>query len=189
MTPRARPTHRAFPPSGPARAFTLVEAIATITIVAVVMTASSRIVLTATDGYASAVTRAELSNAASAALERITTELRNIPLRPSTDPAEPHIDAVTATSITWSDSSSLTLTGASLQFTSAGVTSTLLNDVSVFTIQTYDESGAALATLLSGPACSAVRRIQLTLTLSKDGLSETLRTRVFLRCMVAGAAS
>jgi len=188
MTSRARPSRRNPPASAPAHAFTLFEAIATITIVAVVMAATSRIVFTATDGYASAVTRAELSNAASAALERITTELRNIPLRPAVDPAEPDIDTVTATSMAWSGSSSLSLSGTTLRLTSAGTTSTLLEDVSSLTIRACDQSNTALAASLSGSACSAVRRVEITLTLGKGGVSETLRTRIFLRCMSAGAA-
>ncbi len=170
------------------RAFTLIEAVATITIIAIIAGASSRLILSGADGYAAAATRAELANAASAAMERLTLELREIPLRPATSPAEPYLDAVTASSIAWRGDAGIDLSGTTLRFTADGVARTLATDVSAFSVQCYDQSNSPLATSLSGDACDPVRRVEVTLTLTRNGVSETLRTRVFLRCMIAGAS-
>lgn len=187
-----RPSTCSMAPRGPAtphpRAFTLVEAIATMTIIAVVMAAVSRIVFAATDGYASTVTRASLSNAASAALDRIAAEIRNIPQRPAADPPEPDVDAVTPASLSWSGTHSLALDGSTLRYTTDGAASILLENVTGLSIRTFDESDAPLAATLAGAACGAVRRVEVTVTVSAAGVSETLRTRVFLRCMAAGTA-
>lgn len=175
--------------SVPRRAFTLVEAVATITIIAIIAGASSRLIFAGADGYASAATRAELANAASAAMERIALELREVAARPASSPVEPHLDSVTASSISWEGGVSLALSGSEVILTTGGVGRTLVADVGSFAIQCFDESGTPLASTLSGDACDAVRRIQITLTLTRSGVSETLRTRVFLRCMIAGGGS
>lgn len=170
------------------RGFTLVEAVATMTIIAIVAGVSSRLILSGADGYASAATRAELANSASAAMERIAAELREIPFRPSTSPVEPYLDSVAANSISWAGGTSLALSGTNLQLTVGGTARTLAANVSAFSIRCYDQNNSALSTSLSGNACDAVQRIEITLTLTRSGVSETLRTRVFLRCLMAGAS-
>ena len=170
------------------RAFTLVEVIATIVIVAVLAAISANLVRSATSGYADAATRAELVNDGSAALERLVTGIRDIPLRASVTPAEPLIATITTDSLTVDGNQGFALSGTNLRLTVAGVTKTLVGNVSNFQVRAFDQSNAALAVSLSGDACDPVRRIELTLTLSRNGVSETLRTRVFLRCMMNGAS-
>jgi prepilin-type N-terminal cleavage/methylation domain-containing protein len=171
------------------RGFTLVEAVATMTILSIIAVVASRMVFTASNAFANAAARAELAASASAAMERMTQELRDIGLRPSTTPAEPNLDSVTASSIAWAGDHSLGFSGGSLTLSTGGTARTLAESVSAFTVQAYDQDNAALATSLSGDACDAVRRIQVTLTLTKGGVSETLRTKVFLRCMMAGGGA
>jgi len=171
-----------------ARAFTLVEAVATISIISIVVVVASRSIFTAADSYASAATRAELVNSMSAAFERITVELRNIPIRPATLPAEPYLDSVDPAAVAWAGGTALSLSGTNLQLTTGGAARTLLDNVSALTIQAYDESDLALGPSLSGDACDPVRRLQLTMTTSKYGVSETVQCKVFLRCTMAGAA-
>ena len=68
-------------------AFTLVEVIASIVIVAVLAVTSASLLGNVTSGYTAAATRAELINDGSAALERLVTSIRDIPLRASVTPA------------------------------------------------------------------------------------------------------
>lgn len=171
------------------RGFTLVEAIATISIVAIVGMVSARLMMAGADGYAATAARAELTNSASAAMERMAIAIREIPQRASVSPIEPAISSVTATSIAWDGDMAIAASGGVLQLTVAGVASTLAADVSAFSVETFDESNVPLSGSLSGDACDAVRRVQITLTLSRHGVSETLRSRFFLRCMISGASS
>jgi prepilin-type N-terminal cleavage/methylation domain-containing protein len=169
-----------------ARGFTLVEAVATMTILAVVSVAASRIIFTAADNYAGSAVRSELSASASAAMERIAFELRRIPSRDGA-PGVPRIDSVTPAAIAWGGNSTLAHTGTALTLMiDGGAPRTLLGDVQAFSIACFDSSNQPLAANLSGSACDAVRRIELTLTLSRAGASETLRTRVFPRSAAGG---
>jgi prepilin-type N-terminal cleavage/methylation domain-containing protein len=170
-------------------AFTLVEVIASIVIVAVLAVTSASLLGNVTSGYTAAATRAELINDGSAALERLVTSIRDIPLRASVTPAEPSIATITTDSITWDGNQGFALSGTNLQLTVTGVTTTLLGNVSNFQVRAFDQNSAAMAVSLSGNACDPVRRIELTFTLSRNGVSETLRTRVFLRCMMNGASA
>jgi len=172
-----------------ARGFTLVEAIATITIIATIMAVVSRVIFVSVDAYAAATTRAELNAALSSAMERVCAELRQIPLV-SGGSAAPDLASVSATSITWSTNSTLALTRSNLTLAIAGGSaSTLLNNVTALSLTCYDESNAALAATLSGSACTPVRRVEITLSSQRDGITETLRTRVFLRSQIAGSST
>jgi hypothetical protein len=172
----------------PRRAFTLVETITTITILATVVVLSSKIIYSAVDSYGAAATRAELHGRLSVALDRVCTALREIPLKGSL-PAAPNITSISATSITWNTNYTLTLTGTSLMLTEAGGTArTLLDNVSSLALQSYDQSNAALGATLSGAGCDPIRRIQITLAVQKSGITETLRTRVFLRSLMQGGS-
>jgi len=66
---------------------------------------------------------------------------------------------------------------------------TLANDVRLFAVQTFDESSNALPGTMSGAACRDIRQIELTLTLSRHGVSETLRTRIFVRAAISDGGS
>lgn len=163
--------------------FTLVEMIATITVLSVIGTVASGIILHAADGYLDASTTAQLHSELSVAMDRAVRELRKIPLASGV----PAIDAVTATSITWSTDYSLALSGNDLNLTlDGGAAAVLLSDVTALTIQTYDEDNAALAASLAGAACDPIRRIELNLTVERYGVSDSLRTRIFVRSTMSG---
>jgi prepilin-type N-terminal cleavage/methylation domain-containing protein len=170
--------------------FTLIEAVATIVILAIIGTASSGIILAASDGFLSASATAQLHTEVSIGLDRICRELRNIQLDTDASGVAPDIDSVTATSITWDDDSSLALNGTNLNLAiGGGASAALLTDVSAFSITTCDEDNAALAASLSGDSCDAVRRIAVSITVTRHGVSETLRAKVFLRSTMLGSES
>lgn len=174
------------------RAFTLVETIATLVVIGILSVLSSRLVVDASDQYLGAVSRARLCGEMSSALERLTSELRSIPIRTASDPVAPDVTSVSPTSIAWNDgvaARTLTLSGTDLVSTSAGASGVLLQDVASFALSAFDESDAPLAGTLSGSACDAIRRLEITITCARGGVQETLRTLVFLRAGIEGGGS
>lgn len=179
-TVHSSPRFRIAQPAPSRRGFTLIELIATIVVLSVLGTVSAGIIFTATDGYLSASTTATLHNEASLAMDRITRELREIARDGSA--AVPHINEISADAIRWEEDSELFVEGQSLMFRDRGETPVALaNRVAVFAVQSFDEENDALPASMNGDACHDIRRIELTLTLSRHGESEVVRTRVFVR--------
>jgi len=81
--------------------FTLVEVIASMTVISIVATASSGLIYNAAQAYRDISVRTRLHSAASLAMTRVCTELRVIPLSQSVPSIIPAIDRVTETSIAW----------------------------------------------------------------------------------------
>lgn len=183
MTRRAAPV----PVRRARRGFTIVEAIAVISVLAALGSIASTLIYTSVSGYRNISTQAQLVEEGSTALERLQTELRKIPLDSTASGTAPLISSVTATSMAWNSNYSLSLSGTQLSLTeNGGTSSALLNNVSSLTIQCYDESNTALAASLSGSACNSIRRIAITITLTRDSITTTLRTKVFLRSTMSG---
>jgi hypothetical protein len=82
----------------------------------------------------------------------------------------------------------LALSGTNLTMTEGASTFVLLSNVTAFSVQAYDQSNIALAASLASGATAAVRRLEITITVSRSGQSESLRSRFFLRCTVEGGA-
>ena len=59
--------------------------------------------------------------------------------------------------------------------------------MTTFALQAYDESDGALGFFLGAAACDPIRRTEITLTAERNGVTVTLRTRVFFRCTMQGA--
>lgn len=172
------------------RGFTLVELVASMVIIATVGTLGATIIYTAMNGFFQASTRAQLQCELATALDRIAQELHDIPNDSSASSLAPDIASVSASSISWNTGYALTLSGTNLMFSDNGASSALLlPNVSAFTIQTYDESNTALGASLSGTGCDAIRRIQITITMTQSNISETLRTKIFVRSMMSGSGS
>jgi prepilin-type N-terminal cleavage/methylation domain-containing protein len=168
------------------RGFTLIEAVSTIVILGAIGTVASGLIFTATDGYAEASVRAQLHTELSVALDRIVREMRNVPLDDAASGIAPDIDELTADSITWSMNHTIERAGAEVRLTIAGGTARpLLTDVTAFSVEAYDADNALLIAPMIDDACDPIRRIAITATIQRRGVSETLRTKVFLRTMMA----
>ena len=170
-------------------AFTLVEAVAVMVVLAVIGSVSSSIIHAAVRAYRDTTVRARLHEEAAAAMSRVITELRRIPLDPSAGAAAPLITSVTPSSMAWGVNSTLSASSGTLQYVDAGApAATLATDVSALTIRCYDQNNALLGASLSGSACAPIRRISVELSLSSGGVTETLRARAFIRSTMSGGA-
>lgn len=167
-------------------AFTLIELLAAIVVLGTIGSVAMLVLSSAVKAYANTATQAQLYNELGTAMNRIDKELRQVALKSGS--VVPNITSVSASAITWNTNYTLSLSGTSLMFTDAGATAAiLLSDVTAFSVQTYNESNTALGASLSGSGCDPIRRIQVQITLQREGVTETLRDKIFLRCMVEGA--
>lgn len=169
------------------RAFTLIESMATVTILAITGSLASFLILEAVDSYTDAGNSAQLHTELSIALDRCTREIRAIPLATGGGIA-PDIDGVTATSMDWKDADS---EAYSLSYNSTdhevllavdgGAAAVLLSDVTSFAVTTYDQDDDPQASTLTGAQCDPVRRVLLEVTVERSGVSESLRAKTFIR--------
>ncbi len=171
------------------RAFTLIESMATIVVLATMGSVASFLILDAVDGYTSAGNSAQLHAELSIAMDRAVRELRSIPVDAGAPAAgSPDITSVTTSAIDWEDTGGdayqLSYDSGAKQLTLAidgGGPAILLSDVTACTISTYDEDNTPLAASLSGDACDPIRRVQIVVTLQRGGVSESLRVRTYIR--------
>ena len=170
------------------RAFTIVEAITVMSILAVIGSVVSSIVYTASRSYADGAFTAQLQGELSAAMARAARELRYIPIDATSSAMVPKIDTVTASSINWNSNSSLSLNSGRLELVLNGAApEVLLQNVTSLSISAFDESNTALGASLSGAQCYTIRRIQIQFTASRDGVTQTLRSRVFIRGLMSAS--
>ncbi len=174
--------------------FTLIESAVTIVILSIVMAVVSRLFLGAAMGYTSAATRSEVHAELSCAMDRIVSELRLAAAKSGVSPACADIVSITSSSIQWMASDGLSrtvsLVGSEVQYSVNGGTAYVLaSGVTTFGVAAYDESNTALASSLSGSGVNTVRRIQIDLVGTRQGVTETFRTRVFPRACQAGSGS
>jgi len=175
------------------RGFTLVEVIASITVLAIISAVVFSLLGNTTDAYFAASTRTRLHTELSVALDRIYNEISQIP--PDFDQAQiaPDITSLNAQRMTWLDSAGnaceLELSGTNLSLASNGdSTAVLLKAVSSFQITAYDEENQALAGSLTGAACDAIRRVVVSIATEDRGVIEKLRTKVFIRSTRLGTS-
>lgn len=169
--------------------FTLVEAIATMAILAAMGSVASSMIFAATRSYTDAVRAAQLQDELSIAMEQITRELRALPEEPGSDPAVPSLSSVTGSSLLWNTDYSLWLDNAGqiLLVEDGGAPIILLRDVTILAVAAFDEAGTPLATPLVDSGCHGVRRIQIQITVSRAGVTQSLRSKVYLRGVMQGS--
>jgi prepilin-type N-terminal cleavage/methylation domain-containing protein len=189
--PIPAPTHRARHRRG--GGFTLVEMIATISILGALSAAASGIILSAWNLHNAAVTRINTANVLSGAMERITGELRNIEILAASSPATPSISAMTATSITFTvngSSRAISHSGTNLLLSGAAASNAVLaSNISSFTIQGFNASNVAVSASPTPAEIATIRRIQITITGTSGTVTETIRTKVFIRSMASGSGA
>jgi len=171
-----------------ARAFTLIEAIATIVVLGVIGSLVSSIILRSINDYTTIATSAQAQADLSSAMDRLDRELREIALK-SGGGVRPDITTAGVNSITYATSKVFALSGTTLNYTDSSGTTPLLDNVSTFTIQAFDADNTSLGATVSGAACDNIRRLAITVAITRNNVTETLRTKVFLRNTLSGAGS
>ena len=179
---------------GVRRGFTLIESMATVAVLATLGSIASFLILDSVDDYSETATTAQLHAELSIAMDRAMREIRKIEADSGASGVAPNITSVNAADndIQWTDSDSdaysLSLSGSDLMLeVDGGGSAVLMSDVAAFTVLTYDEDDGALAAPLSGAACDDIRRVVLNVTVQRNGVTESLRTRVFIRSTMSGA--
>lgn len=179
--PRAPCTHRP--------GFSLVEAIAAISVIAALGSISSTLLYSAVQSYQDATIRAQLQAEGSTSLDRLMRAVSSIGRNTSATVVAPNVSSVTATSIAFNGNWSLTLSGTQVLLSeNGGAALPVMNNVSALAVSIYDESNAAIALPCSGAPTQTIRRIQIQVTLTRNGIAETLRSRMFIRTTMSGAA-
>ncbi|MFG0283450.1 MAG: type II secretion system protein [Phycisphaerales bacterium JB039] len=160
------------------RGFTLVEAIVTITVLGILGSVASLTLAEAVAQYADSATAGRLYQEANDTMERIAAEIRQIPPAGQGGPA---ITRLEPDRLQAQGGWSLQLIGAGLRLHDQGPPGVIQTDVSDFRLTAFDEAGDQLPASVSGPQTSDIRRIGVSLTLSRDGIEASLATTVFIR--------
>ena len=178
------------------RGFTLIESMATVSILALAGSMASFLILDAVDQFSDAATTAQLQAEMAIALDRATREVRRIPLdTAAATPPAPDINDLSPTWLNWDGSLGtqyqlLYDSGASaLKLQEAGgALAVLLPDVTSCTISAFNaDNGPVAAPTLTGDDCDEIRRILINITCTRNGISVSLRTKVYIRAIMTGA--
>ncbi len=169
------------------RGFTLVESIATITVLAILGSIASFMLAPVITSHTNAATSAQLQLELSMTLDRIERDLKAISRDDAADTTAPDIAIITPTSISWHDNSSLTFSGGEVRLaTSGGPPQVLMRNVASLAIQAFDESNQPLGATLNADQCDEVRRLRIVITAERSGISQLARTKLFIRSMMQG---
>lgn len=163
--------------------FTLIEALASIVVLGIIGSIASTIVVEATDSYIENSEQVDLDADLFGVMERLHKELIGIP----SPGGHPSIDRVRASSIRWTNGGGQRVVmrhrGKRLEAVVDGTAATLFDGVTQFTVRCFDEGNKPLGTTLSGKACRPIRRVEVRITGSRNGITRSLRTRAFIRSM------
>ena len=172
------------------RGFTLIESMATIVVLATISSIASLLLLEAIENFTKAANGAQLHAELSTAWDRATRQLHKIPLDTGASGIAPDIDSVTqvgsADAIAWRDSDgdaySLSKSGSDIELAvNGGAANVLISDVTTFDVSIFEEDNDAIVGDVSDTACDDIRRITLDATVSRNGITTSLRAKLFLR--------
>ncbi len=164
---------------------------ATIVVLGVLGSTASYLILDSVDDYTKAALQAQLHAEMSIALDRAMREIRKIELDDTATGVAPDITAMTVSSLQWEDSSAnayqLVKVGSELQLAVAGGgLATLLTDVTALTIVIFNEDNTNLV-VCAGATCDPVRRVSVDVTTQRNGVTQSLRFKAFIRSTMSGA--
>ena len=124
------------------RAFTLVECVCAITVIAVTSAVVLPVVNSATTSFVSAARARDISENTAYAMDRCLLMLRSAPLNAAATSVD--VTSASATGITFSDRRSLSLAGGVLSMSdTSGVRVPLLKNVETFTLGQYAQNGTS----------------------------------------------
>ncbi len=175
------------------RAFTFIELMAVMVILAALGSVSSFLLAGAIDGYLEAATTAHVHADLSTAVDRLAREFHSIPPYPAVSGEVAYIGSADDSELIWYDSDddeySVELNGTDLELAvDDGAAADLLTDVTAFTLGYRDEDDGALATPMVGtPAVDEIRRITISITVTRKGMSQSLSAEVYIRSCMSGS--
>lgn len=168
---------------------------AAVSILAVLGSIASFLILDAVDQYSDSTTEAQLHAEMSIALDRATREVRRIGLdTAAVTPPGPDINNLSPSWLNWDGPLgnqyqllySVGESALKLEEAGGGL-AVLLADVTSCTISAFGDDGNALPAILNGDPCDAIRRILINVTCTRDGVTVSLRSKVFIRSVMSGA--
>ncbi len=169
--------------------FSLVEVLAVIVILGLIGGVSSSLILTNVAVFTESSIRIQVHGEASMTLDRIVREMREINPDPNAGPPQPYITHARTDSLHWNGSCRLEyMDGAILLCTDAMNSDLLCQDVSEFALDYLDNSNRSL--LVSGAVpqgdLSRIQRIAIRLSVCRQGMTESLTSRAFIRAAMTG---
>ncbi|CAN5838828.1 hypothetical protein BH11PLA1_BH11PLA1_18860 [soil metagenome] len=166
--------------------FTLIEMLCTICILATIAMVTSGLIFQASAAFVAAGTGAQLSGELSGAMERVAREVRMIPAKSGTSGVVADLNGIGSISILYG-LGAVAMKGDALTITEgAGTQCTILENASI-AFEALDNQGAVIAEPVTGPKLEQVQRVRITLSATRGSETQTLRTVVFIRSLMAGA--
>lgn len=142
-----------------ARAFTLIECVCAITVIAVTSAVVLPIISGATSAYANAARARDVTDDAAYAMDRCLNLLRDAPIDASTGAVK--ITSASSSSVLFSDQRGISMTAGVISLRNeSGVSGTLLTGVTSFSIGYYDQTGAV--STLATPGTTWMFTVQIT---------------------------
>ena len=174
------------------RAFTLIETIAAMVVLSIIASSAALLVGRIGVSFRDRSVHDQLHLEVSVALDRIVREVREITASDNGSGVVPDITAAGSTELQWGTGRLIDLTGTQLRINVDGTNTDLLTgNVSALALDFLDEAGSSLllSGVVSGGNLANIQRVQVSLTVTRSGISETLHTLIFLRALTNPSAN
>jgi len=146
------------------KAFTLIELVVTIAVLAVLAWLGLAATLSAVDTWGFLTQRKEILIDGSAAMDRMTREIRET--KNSTS-----VTAANSTTFAFTDinnnSITFTINSGVINITENGATNGLSSNVTGLTFTYYDSNNSVIASPIVAPSATNIKRVRINITLSK----------------------